>query len=167
MSCLGVHFAITEAHVKKLTRFGSDEDRLDYLQEEIEETLLGDHSEWAVETDKAWDAMHRSLTNGRLEYEGGEYPLCHVILGGKVIYGEDDYIMSLKTTEQVKDIAKAVRQVTREQFEAGYRRIDPKAYGFDLTGVDFEYTWSNFTGLIPFWERAAAADRHILFTADQ
>jgi uncharacterized protein DUF1877 len=167
LGCLGVHFALTEAQVKKLRRFADDEKRLEYLQDEIEEELLGRESEWAFQTDKAWDAIHRSLTDGDLTYENGEYPLSHVILGGEPLYFEDDYIMSLKTPQQVSDVAKAIQRVTQERLRSGYRLIDSEMYGFELTDDDFEYTWSSFQGLPEFWARAAAAGRYVLFTADQ
>jgi hypothetical protein len=167
MGCLGVHFALSEAQVKKLLRFADDERRLEYLQEKIEEELLGHGSEDAFETDKAWDALHRSLTGGELAYDNGKYPLSHVILGGEPIYIEDDYIMSLKTPEQVRAIAAAIKSVTKEQVQAGYMRIDANAYGAELSEDDFEYTWSNFDGLPEFFARAAANGKYVLFTADQ
>jgi hypothetical protein len=167
MSCLGVHFALTELQVKKLRRFADDDARLTYLQETIEEELLGGDGAWAFETDKAWDALHRSLTEGDLRYENGDYPLSHVILGGEPLYFEDDYIMSLKTPEQVRAVARALRQVTEEQIRAGYRRIDPAVYGLELTDDDLEYTVASFDGLPQFYARAAAAGRYVLFTADQ
>lgn len=167
MSCLGVHFALTEAHVKKLRRFADDEDRLNYLQEEIEEELLGGDSDWAFETDKAWDAIHRSLTDGDLNNENGEYPLSHVIMGGEQLYSDDDYIMSLKTPEQVRSVAQALARVTKDRLRAGYKLITPEMCDYELTDEDFEYTWSNFDGLPEFFARAAAAGRYVLFTADQ
>ena len=131
------------------------------------EELLGGESEWAFETDKAWDAIHRSLTDGDLTYDNGTYPLSHVIMGGEPIYFEDDYIMSLKTPEQVRDVARALRGFTREQLHAGYTQITRAMYGSEPTEEDFEYTWSNFQELPEFWARAAAAGRFVLFTADQ
>lgn len=167
MSCLGVHFALTEEHVKQLRRLKDDDKRLAYLQEELEEELLSGDSEWAFETDKAWDALHRALTDGELGYDNGEYPLSHVILGGECLYFEDDYLMSLKTPQQVKEIAAKLRDVGPDHVRSGYRQIDPNAYGMDLTDDDLEYTLGNFEGLGTFYARAAAADRYVLFTADQ
>jgi hypothetical protein len=167
MSCLGVHFALTEAQVKELRQFKDDEARLGHLQENIEAELLSGDNEWAFQTDKAWDAIHRSLTDGDLTYENGEFPLSHVILGGESLYSEDDYIMSLKTPAQVREIAQALPRVSPDHLRAGYSRINPEQYGFELTDQDFEYTWGNFEGLPEFFARAAAADRYVLFTVDQ
>jgi hypothetical protein len=167
MGCLGVHFALDEKTVQRLKTLESDEERLDYVQEEIEESFLADHREWCQETDKAWDAIHRSLTDGQLEWENGTYPLNHTILGGEILCGEDDYIMSLKTPAQVQDTAAALQQVSQPEFRAAYFRMDACEYGFPLSEEDFEYTWEWFEQLKPWFARAATAGRYVLFTASQ
>jgi len=47
-----------------------------------------------------------------------------------------------------------------------YDAIDTKSYG-ELSDSDFEYTWSWFPHLREFFQKAAAANRAMLFTADQ
>jgi Domain of unknown function (DUF1877) len=167
MSCLGVLFSLDEKEVEKLKKFKSDEDRLQYLQEEIEETHFEKFAERVAELDKSWDALHRSLTDGKLEYTNGEFPLSHVILGGEIIYFEDDYIMSLKTPEQVKQIALKVNNVDEKYLKNGYDKIDVVEYGLELTDDDFNYTWIWFDGSKEFWKLAADENRYVLFTADQ
>ena len=119
MSCLGVLFSLDETEVSKLKSFESDGERLDYLQEDIEETMMTNEPERYAEFDKSWDALHRSLTDGKLEWSNGSFPLNHVILGGEVIYHEDDYIMSLKTPGQVEKIAQAIINITEKDLRNG------------------------------------------------
>lgn len=121
----------------------------------------------ARETDKAWDAIHRTLTDGEIDWDNGVYPLNHVILGGELLHTGDDYIMSLKTPAQVRDIAAALKVVTEEQFRKAYSRFDPSSYSFSVSEEDFVYTWSWFQSLCEFYYRAAEAGRYVLFTADQ
>jgi hypothetical protein len=166
MGCLGLHFSLDADQVAALQAVDEDE-RVEFVQEEFEEKLWSDDKSRAQETDKAWDAIHRSLTDGTLGWESGEYPLNHVIFGGESLYDGDDYILSLKSPEQVRDVAAAVRSVTREQFRAGYDRIDPDSYGMPLSEDDFEYTWEWFQGVVEFYKRAAATGHAVLFTADQ
>jgi hypothetical protein len=52
--------------------------------------------------------MHRTLADGELAWEGGDYPLNHTVLAGRLLYTGDDYIMSLKTPAQMKDVAAAL-----------------------------------------------------------
>jgi hypothetical protein len=167
MGCLGVHFALDEETVRRLKGFGEEQARLQYLQEELEDDYFDSHEEWFAETYKSWDAIHRSLTDGELGWDNGSYPLNHVILGGELLYTQDDYIMSLKTPAQVRDVAEALKGITEERFKAAYFRIDPDSYCFPVSEEDFEYTWSWFEKLVVFFGRAAAAGRYVLFTASQ
>src|SRR5688572_30022236 len=113
MACLGVHFALSDDDVTALLSKRSDAERLAHIQEDIEERYFDESSIYFAQSDKAWDAMHRALSDGLLSYDGGEYPLNHVVLGGQALYGEDDYIVSLKSPQQVKDVAAAVAKVTQ------------------------------------------------------
>jgi hypothetical protein len=167
MSCGGVHFALTQDHVDKLRALEDDSLRLDYITEEIEEFFFENDPERKAETDKAWDAIHRCLTDGRLEYGTGAFPLGHAVLGGEALYFKDDYIMSLKTPEQVKAVADALESLTEAELRQKYFFLDPEAYGFPLSEEDFEYTWYWLKLLIPFFRKAANEGRYVLFTVDQ
>lgn len=167
MGCLGVHFALEKSEVVTLRAKDNDESRLDYLQDELEESYFESAPDLIAQTDKAWDAIHRTLTDGTIGWSNGTYPLSHAVLGGEVLYGHDDYIMSLKTPEQVRDVAQALRDITEDTFRAGYFRIDPEDYGFQVDPDDFAYTWHWFTVMREFYYRAAASGRYVLFTANQ
>lgn len=167
MACLGVLFSLDEAESLKLKAFSSDENRLEYLQEELETIYFDEYPERVAELDKSWDALHRSLTNGQLLYDNGTYPLNHVILGGEILYTSGDYIMTLKTPAQVKEIAEKLAGLDKAMLRKGYDQIDAASYGDPLTDDDFEYTWDWFVESIPFWKRAASENRFVLFTVDQ
>lgn len=167
MGCLGVHFALTEKEVAHLRSLDDEQDRLSHLQEVIEDHHLSHEKQFAAESDKSWDAMHRALADGQLSWDGGAYPLNHTVLAGKLLYTDSDYIMSLKTPEQVRDIAAAFSGITEVDFRRRYHAIDAKSYGFPLSDEDFRYTWDWFQGVRDLYTRAAQAGRSILFTADQ
>src|SRR5512133_302751 len=111
MGCRGVHFSLDEEQVSSLRAVPEDQ-RVEHVQEEIEGTLWSADPSRGEETDQAWDAIHRALTDGDLTYENGEYPLSHVVLGGEPLYGGEDYVISLKTSAQVRDVAAALKDVT-------------------------------------------------------
>ena len=167
MSCLGVHYALTSEEVARLKAFDDDSERLDHLQETIEEDYFANHSEFIAESDKSWDAMHRALSDGQLSYTSGPNPLRLAVIGGECLYFEDDYLMSLKTPSEVKSIVQALLLIDEADFRRRYEAIDAEAYGFPKSEQDFGYTWGWFVGVREFYQRAAAADRHVLFTADQ
>jgi len=166
MGCLGVHFALSEKEVSELRSQPDDASRLEQLQEEIEPTYFEEHPELLAENDKAWDAIHRTLTDGKLAWDNGKYPLNHVIMGGEPLYSEGDYIISLKTPRQVQDIATALPSVTESDFRKRYFGID-KSYGSPLSEEDFGYTWGNFQSVRELFLRAASENRYVLFTTDQ
>lgn len=167
MSCLGVHFALTEKEVSHLRSLKDEQDRLEHLQEVLEEHYLNQEKQFAAESDKSWDAMHRALSDGELSWDGGGYPLNHTVLAGELLYTDSDYIMSLKTPEQVRAIAAALSGLTEADFRRRYDAIDAKSYGSPLTDEDFRYTWEGFQGVRDLYTRAAQAGRFVLFTADQ
>lgn len=167
MSCLGVHFALTKEEVETLKSLESDSDRVDHLQEEIEEKYFSECPEFKAESDKAWDAMHRLLSDGDLSYESGPEPLRFTVIGGTPIYFDDDYIMSLKSPEQVKKVSEAISKITKDEFKKRYEIMDEAKYGCPKSDEDFEYTWDWFTGVVELYSRAANMDRFVLFTADQ
>ncbi len=164
MGCRGVLFALTDRDVKELCAIEEDR-RVEHVTDVIEEREID--GEWAVETDKAWDAIHRCLAGGRLEWDGGDDPLECVILRGEPLYSGDDYILSHKSPALVRQIAAKIGDVTHDDMRARYYSIDPDAYGMPLSDEDWEYTWHWFKSLVDFYRRAAQAGRHVLFTADQ
>lgn len=164
---LGVHFALTPSEADRLRSFEDDADRLEYLQEDIEEEYLSNQREFHVQTDKAWDAMHRLLSGTGLYYQEGAYPLRLAVLGGEPVYDGDDYIMVLKTPSEVQEVSVALRSITENTARVAYNSIDEADYGMELSEEDFGYTWENLIDVIAFFQTAASAGRYVLFTADQ
>jgi len=167
MGCLGVHFALTKDEAAHLRSLIDEQARLDYVHEVIEKNYFSRHPELKAESDKSWDAMHRTLADGEMSWDGGEYPLNHTVLAGELLYTGSDYIMSLKSPEQVCDIAAALRAITQEEFRRRYFAIDAERYGTPLDEEDFLYTWTWFQGVRSLYIRAAKEGRFVLFTADQ
>lgn len=160
----GVHFAIDAETAARLLAAEDDEDVIAII-EEIEGDPEADVDQ--CESHKAWDAIHRSITDGLLTHDNGEYPLNATILGGRQLYEGDDYIVSLLAPHQVRDVAESLALVDRDRLLTGYRSIDVDDYGGDIGDQDFEYTWTNFTKVAAFFRRAANAGRHVVFTVDR
>jgi hypothetical protein len=71
MSSHGVNFALTEEEFAQLRTLDDEQDRLAQLQEVIEDHYLNHEKQFAAESDKSWDAMHRALADGQLSWDGG------------------------------------------------------------------------------------------------
>jgi hypothetical protein len=142
MSGRGVLFAIGDDVLERLGNAANDAEALAIVNE-VEERW-----ENACELDKAWDAIHRALTDGRLSAQGTE-----------------SAIVSVKTADRVEAIAHALRGWDRARFRAAYHRIDRNEYG-ELDEEDFTYSLAWFERLAPFYERAARSESAVLFSAD-
>lgn len=164
MSCRGVHFALTGDQYMEVCNCQSDDELIELIQENIEEAW---DEEWLRETDKAWDAIHRCLTDGKLEWDNGSFPLNAVIIGGKQFHEGNDYIISLVTPEQVQSIAVALKNIDKAALRQGYERIKQEHYDGEIGKEDFEYTWEWFKDLPSLYEKAAQDGRAILFSVDQ
>lgn len=167
MSCLGVHFALASEDAAALQALEDEQERLSFLQEVLEERYFAEPKTYVAESDKSWDAMHRVLSDGSLSRDGGSFPLNHTVLAGKPLYSGDDYIISLKTPEQVLAIAPALERLTKSEFRQRYDRLDSKNYDGEIGDEDFKYTWDWFQGVRDLYVRAATEGRFVLFTADQ
>jgi hypothetical protein len=164
MACRGVYFAITEADAERLLTAPNDDEVLQIVQDEIEERWDQD---WLYETDKAWDAIHRCLTDGTLDLDAGSYPLKLAVLGGCQLHGGDGYIISLAKPGEVRDVARELAKIDRHSMRTRYDSLDPSLYDGPKTEEDWEYTWDYFSGLAPFFQKASEAGRFVLFSVDQ
>src|SRR5262245_47219430 len=124
MACRGVHFSLSKDEIEQLRAISEETARVAYLLNVIEEEYFANQPERKAESDKAWDAMHRTLSDGELSWDGGDYPLNHVVLGGELLYTESDFIMVLKTPDQVRDVAELLPTVTEREFRRRYFQID-------------------------------------------
>lgn len=169
MSALGVLFAVESDIVDKLRNMDMDE-RPEYISEELEELYFEDYPERTYELDKSWEAMHRVFTDGRLEFDCEGYPLGLAILGGEKLYYDeehDDYIITAKSPEQVKQICDGLCALTDEQIRDRYFGITDENYADFKSEEDFEYVLEYLHDSIPFWRFAAKNGLWVLFTADQ
>ena len=166
---IGVLFAVPAEVVEHIRSLPMPE-RPVYISEELEDLYFEDYPERTAELDKSWDAIHRSLTDGSLCFDCGEYPLGGVILGGELLYydGEeyDDYIITAKSPLEVARLAEELEKLTKAKFKRGYDSIDG-SYPEPKSKEDMEYSWEYLEDAVPFFRHAAGQGLWVLFTADQ
>lgn len=181
MGCLGVHIALTDEQRANFLKLDNDNDRIAYLTEEVEEAWDEPHF---LETDKAWDAIHRCLSDFppdtpefypqegvtrafALPENHGTYPLKVCVLGGKkLMEDESNYFMRLIEPNEVIDAARALENIDKawlsEKYWTHCRGAWPE-YGEE----DLEYTWAYFEDMRDYFRRMAGNGRAVLFTASQ
>ena len=164
MACRGVLFAIDDETVKRLVAAVGDDDAVIQVAGEIEDRW---EAGYVAETDKSWDAMHRALSDGSLDYDAGEYPLNRCILGGQQLHSGEEWIVALVTRAEVPEVAAALDLIDEPAFRARYFGFVPKDYAPEYGEQDFEYTWDNFEDVAELYANAAAAGRAVLFTVSQ
>ena len=130
----GVHFALSQDQESSLLSAKGDEEVM-AIVEEIEEAW---DERSLQETDKAWDAIHRCLSDGTLDFHGGSYPLNKCILGGRQLYEGDDYLVAFITRDEVRDIAAALAPIDENWLRAKYFEIKPSDYVQPISEEDFE-----------------------------
>jgi hypothetical protein len=165
MSNRGVHFALSSEQETRLLAAVGDDERVEEVMDAIEEEWAADH---VVESDKAWDGMHRCFCDGKLLYEGGTYPLNHLVCGGRQLLQDDDAhgTVAYVTAAQVADVAREAALVSRDDLLARYKKIKQRGYEFRLGDEDFDYIWENFLDVRRFFASAAAAERAVVFSVD-
>lgn len=163
MACRGVHFALSEEDAGRLLA-AEDNPAVMAIIGEIEEAW---DEAWLAESDKAWDALHRCLSNGTLYYDEGEYPLNRTVLGGKHLYDGDDYVVAYVAPNEVTDVAAALAPIAEADFRARYDLIDDDEYDGEKGPEDFKDTWTSFVAVRDLYRKAAAAGRSVVFTVDQ
>ena len=162
MSCRGVLFAIDDDTTERLLAATSDDavrDIVEALEADWEEAFL-------VETDKAWDAMHRALGDGTPSPRGGSFPLNRAILGGKHLHRGEQYIVSLVTKDAVPAVARALAAIDDAGLRRRYEDLVPRDYAPEYGDEDREYTVAYFRGVADLYQRAAQAGRAVIFTVD-
>jgi hypothetical protein len=161
MGCLGVHFSFPPDRGAEL--YDGDEAALAFveaLEEEWDEYYL-------QQTDKAWDAIHRCLSDGTLEWDGGEWPLNGAVLGGEPVYRAADYIIRFLDEVDIAAIAQALDGVTQPWLRARFAGLAAHGYAGETGEADFDYTWHWFELMRAFFRKTADEGRRMVFTANQ
>jgi hypothetical protein len=160
MAGRGYFLALDEPSIALLlAQDGHDERLIEVLQE------LDAPDECDV--DKAWDGIHRCLTEGRLGGEDGTYPLNAVVLGGLPLHQGDGYVVSYNTPAEVREVAAALADLALEPFVARYWTLDPDEYGAAVDQDGLVYLTSYLQEITTFYQRAAKAGCASVFVADQ
>lgn len=161
MSRLGMLYALEESEVKKL-RSLPEEERYDYMLNEMEERLFG--TSRGCELDKAWEGIQYCLGGGKWNDEN-KIPT-NIIFGGEFLVDEDDDVITLKNRSDVKAIVAYLQQNSLEELiKNNFWKIDDESFLYkDEDGLDHTLGWS--TEILSFYENALKEDYQVIFTVD-
>lgn len=118
---------------------------------------------YILELAKAWDAIHRLLTEGTLEPTGGDFPLNAVILGGKPIHQGTDYAAAVVRPDLTPFIAEALAEITEEELQKKFVDLPQHGYDQGVADKDFDEVWRVTRLLQEFYDFCAAERLAVLF----
>ena len=176
----GHHVAITAEQRAELESIADETERVFSFKDLLDAA----DDRYVQGTDKAWDAIHRCLSDWPpdtphfyavepeegafdLPENHGTYPLKLCVLGGKrLLTSEYDYFLRLIEPHEVVDLAAALKPIDKswlgEKYWTHCKGAWPE-YGED----DLEYTWEYFELLRDFFTRMSGNGRPIVFYAPQ
>ncbi|HET9451254.1 MAG TPA: DUF1877 family protein [Aggregicoccus sp.] len=152
---LGVHFALTPAQLQALRAAEGEEEvmqEVHALEQAWDETSL-------YETHKAWDPLHRVLS------DGGVLEL--TVLGGRrLLPGGRGYTVMLVLPDEVRSVAAGLLPLSAEWFTARFQQLAAEGYAGAHDEDALRECWRHLCGLRDFYVRAAEQQRAVLFTVD-
>ena len=116
MSGIGVFFALDDETTEKLRKMRSREKRVDFVTDDIENLYFEEHAEFVLDTDHWWAEINIVLTEGTFKIGEGSHALGLAVFDGKQLGLPDEYILSLKTPDQVTEISAALDKVKKADF---------------------------------------------------
>ena len=161
MSRTGTHFALTPEQEQAVWSNFYDETMLDYVE------ILHEDSEERQGTDKAWDPIHRCLSDGTLMWDAGRWPLRGAILGSESMYFGPDHVVMLLERDEVAVVAAALDRVSQEWLHERFVALRQYGYEGAVDEAAFDYVWYWFERMRGFFRRASDEDRAMLFAASQ
>lgn len=160
----GYHIALAREHAKRVFGQKDDESLRAFLQELITAPEMI-KSGRVLNTGKAWNAIHRCLTEGELDPTAGDFPLNQVVLGGKQLHQGDDYAAVLIRPDMTTFVSEALNGIKEPEFRAKFFALDPASYKLPMDEKAFLEVWLAITNLRVFFDAAAENMEAVLFTA--
>lgn len=178
MAVRGWFTSITQGQMRQLLEIRHsdlDDDECDEaILESVEriESKFGSKSPFYYDVDKAWDAIHRSLTgdqtpDGMVNPNAGKGSLKLCVLGGMQLLEADHPILTLVKPNEARKVVEALNKIGQDELRKRFFQLDPTLISdYPIDEEEFEYTWSNFVGLRTFYKHTANKERAVLFMAN-
>ncbi|MFT4026878.1 MAG: DUF1877 family protein [Novosphingobium sp.] len=186
----GLHLALTSDELKVLSEL-SDGEQPEHIANHLEATKFDTTD--ACETDKSWAYIHSALT--RTDPEGPlaipeksaatSQGLFSRLFGSRVPIGSDEidaeryavmgkmpllvsegYYIGVVPRETVGAVAKALGKISSDLLAERLHEVHDlfSAEGDPVQAANYATGW--YPGLVSFYERAAEAQKHVIFTVD-
>lgn len=159
----GYLIALTRDHAKRLFA-QKDDDNLRQLLDELRTSPDLKRTGRVLELGTLWDPIHRCLTEGELDANGGEMPLNLTILGGRQLHQGTDYAAALVRPDMTRFVADALAEVREEDFRKRFFGLNPASYGRPIDEKHFMEVWVMLRNVQAFYEAATENLEAVVFT---
>ena len=159
----GYHIALSREHAKRLFGQKDDENLRKFLDELIADPGMK-KSGRLFDSGIHWEAMHRCLTEGELDSSAGEFPLNHVVLGGKQLHQGGDYVAALVRSDMTNFVADAIADIKEENLRKSFFGL-PASFTAPKDEKAFMAVWLCLQNLKDFYDAAAENLEAVVFTA--
>lgn len=165
MSGQGYHFAICREQADSLLACAAEEEVL-RIVDALYDTMDDDEANTAGGY-KEWDVLHRLLSDGTFDPNGGAYPFNRCFFGGRLLVREGT-IVNLVLAEEVADVAAALERLDRQWFGERFSIVFACEYEGEhgALAADVDRFWQIFYDLRQFYRRAADRGYAVLFYTD-
>jgi hypothetical protein len=163
---LGAHIILTRDDAKRV--FGSTGDEsVRRTVGELRVSKRHRENKLVLETGTTWDPIHRVLTDGTLDYTGGDFPLNHTILGGKRLHRAETFEANLVRPDIVPHVAEALHDIKRQEVYHKYMQLDSAALGHPPREKEFDIVWNCLQQIRQLFEDASNERCAVLFTVER
>ena len=162
MSRLGVLYALKDEELNILRSLPQDE-RYDYMLEEIEESLLD--TPRGCELDKAWEGIQYCL-GAEAWKEENSIPT-NIIFGGEFLVETEDEIITLKNHSDVIQIVDYLHHNNlKDIIRTNFHLIEEQEYSLSKNDDTLDYLLGWSGEIQSFYENALKEGYSVIFTVD-
>jgi len=160
----GFHIALAREHAKTLFGLKDDAsirkflDELKAMPEMKKSGRLLDVGTW-------WDPIHRCLTEGELDPNGGDFPLNTAVLGGKQLLKGSDFTAVLIRPDMTRFIADALAELEEDDLRKKFFALKGGSYQEPIDEKHFMELWLRLLDLKVFFDAAAENLEAVVFLA--
>lgn len=162
----GAHIILGREDAKQLFGLANDTAIRDFVTA-LRKSRKHRESHLILDIGTTWNPIHRCLTDGTLEPEGGEFPLNHCILGGRRLHKGPGFEAALIRPDIVPHVAESLHHMKRQELHAKYFAIDSADYGQSLTEQEFDKVWLMMQQIRKLFEDASVDRCAVLFTVER
>ncbi|MGE0758352.1 MAG: DUF1877 family protein [Pirellulaceae bacterium] len=163
---IGAHIILTRDNAKRVFAAAGDESVRQVVSELRQSRKLRD-AKLVLETGPSWAPIHRCLSDGSLDPTGGDFPLNHVILGGKRLHLSNGFEAIIVRPDIVPHVAEALHDLKRNDIHDKYAGMSAEDLGHPPSEREFDIVWNSLQQIRQLFEDAANERCAVLFTVEQ